>query len=140
MEDDEAKQNNEDFNFDDAFKVLYSTKELSELNGTEIRLIVKMLLNLEYFDERKENFSSDQLANLANQIALRSFNKGEIVYNKGDEIKFFYLVLKGSVITLRQAKGNPDPLRKVDETLEHREVLCQGKAFGDYSILRNCLR
>ena len=73
-----------------------------------------------------QELSEDELKKLAQVMEERTFKKGEIIFNEGEEGKALYLLIDGEVEVVKTMKG------WYKETLA---VFKRGRLFGELSFL-----
>ena len=73
-----------------------------------------------------QELSEDELMMLAQVMEERTFKKGEIIFNEGEEGKALYLLIEGEVEVVKTMKG------WYKETLA---VFKKGRLFGELSFL-----
>ena len=73
-----------------------------------------------------QELSEDELKKLAQVMEERTFKKGEIIFNEGEEGKALYLLVEGEVEVVKTMKG------WYKETLA---VFKKGRLFGELSFL-----
>jgi CRP-like cAMP-binding protein len=73
-----------------------------------------------------QELSEDELKKLAQVMEERTFKKGEIIFNEGEEGKALYLLAEGEVEVVKTMKG------WYKETLA---VFKKGRLFGELSFL-----
>ena len=64
----------------------------------DIELLVVLIKHLEFFKER--NIREKHYPEIVACLKLQQYKNGEIVFNKGDEGKLFFVIIKGTVSVL----------------------------------------
>lgn len=94
--------------------------------------IPKFLRNMEIF----KNFSDLELWELSKAFHLRKFEKGDVVFNEGEQGVGFYLMLNGRIDIIierddQSNEGNVEPQSKVVISLEKKSY------FGELALLQD---
>jgi CRP-like cAMP-binding protein len=101
-------------------------KDKSQRSETDMYVLVDFLKSLKFF----ENISDkDVLLDISNKVELKTFQKGDVVFNEGDPGEHFYMIVDGEVSIVKLIKND------VGDFMELVLVkLFRGHAFGDTAL------
>lgn len=126
--------NNEIESLDDLIELSINfliNKRYEHLSPDEIRIIIRMLCQLDYFKKLEDQLGLNGIRKISKCITIKHFPINAEVIKYGDEGKTFYIILKGEVSILI-----PNFHKKGETEFIKIGNITRGNSFGDLSLIR----